>query len=83
MVKSCAGNGADKDLKAELDYVREECEAAQAKGKELQIKKNAAEARLVTPVHHIRAPTTCSANTALLSHCPKVLLASALTSAGT
>ncbi|CAL5219504.1 g1346 [Coccomyxa viridis] len=42
------GNGADKDLKAELDYVREEREAAQAKGKELQIKKNAAEARLRT-----------------------------------
>ena len=45
---SCAESKANKDLKAELDYVREECEAAQAKGKELQIKKNAAEARLVT-----------------------------------
>ena len=52
-----AESGVDKGLKAELNYVREECEAAQAKGKELQIKKNAAEARLVIPGHSVRAPT--------------------------
>lgn len=51
-----AGSGADEDLKAELNYVREECEAAQAKGRELQIKKNAAEARLVIHVPYVSAP---------------------------
>ena len=53
-----AGSRADKGLQAQLDYMREECKAAQAVCKELQIKKNAAEARLVgvpsllhTPLH--------------------------------